>query len=64
MARLGIGLFIIYLSIAFACVYGYFLNIMALINSGLALVEYGALEIIRIIGIFMPPVGIFMGYFF
>lgn len=41
---------------------GWIANIFKLINGNLALAEWTAVEILRLIGIFVPPLGSVMGF--
>ena len=56
----GVSAVMALVAIAFAA-YGYIENIIHLVASPLAATTLCAL---RLIGIFMPPLGIFMGWFF
>lgn len=49
------------LSIQVLAVVGYVMNIVTLV--GTPLVEFGMMEIVRIIGIFVAPVGCVIGFF-
>lgn len=49
------------LSIQVLAVVGYVMNIVALVGTPLA--EFGMMEIVRIIGIFVAPVGCVIGFF-
>lgn len=49
------------LSVQVLAVVGYVMNIVALV--GTPLVEFGMMEIVRIIGIFVAPVGCVIGFF-
>jgi hypothetical protein len=51
--------------IAFACiaVCGWIANIYKLATCGLALSEIGMMEVLRVVGIFLPPLGVVLGFF-
>ena len=49
------------LSVQVLAVVGYVMNIVTLV--GTPLVEFGMMEIVRIIGIFVAPVGCVIGFF-
>lgn len=49
-------------AIAFAGGYGWVSNIVKLVTFGGAISEMGMLELVRIVGIFLAPLGAVMGY--
>jgi len=57
----GITAILFYLSILGACIYGWVLNILALTNMEPFI--WTAKSVIGIGGVFVPPIGIIMGYF-
>ena len=61
LLNLGIAWVLFILSLAIATGYGWILNIIALAHMGTILTGEGAL---RIAGIFVPPLGAIMGFFF
>lgn len=42
---------------------GWFVNIYKLVSVGLALSSWGGMEIARVIGVFVAPLGGFLGWF-
>jgi len=46
-----------------ALVYGYVQNLLVLVHTNLSLAEFGAMEIARIIGLVVFPLGCILGYF-
>ena len=46
-----------------AAVGGWVANIYKIITAGLSVAEWGGLEVARIVGIFVPPLGSILGFF-
>ena len=55
----GIVVILAALTIFFGCIYGYVMNILALVTD----VETTGMMIGRVIGIFLPMIGVVLGYF-
>lgn len=61
--KAAIVLIVLYVGIIIACVYGWINNILILLDHVGPLAEYTIVEIVRVIGIFIVPLGVLMGYF-
>lgn len=61
MKNLPAGATLIYFSVILALVIGWVLNIVALTNAP-ALVQWGAMEVLRVVGIFLAPLGGVLGW--
>lgn len=59
----GSGSAIFVFIIALVGVGGWVANIVKLINTGFVIAEWGGLEVARIIGIFVAPLGSILGFF-
>lgn len=57
---LNLSLLILFLAAAVATIYGYGANILTLFDTSLTPLTGAA--VLRIIGIFIPPLGVVMGY--
>ena len=55
--------FMIYLSIGLTMFYGWILNVIAVVHSP-AISLSGGMDVLRVIGIFVAPLGTVLGYFF
>jgi hypothetical protein len=41
---------------------GYIANIVKVLSIGIAIGQWGGMEVIRVIGVFIPPLGAILGY--
>lgn len=56
-------LWVIYLVTCSMLIVGWFVNIYKLVSVGLELSSWGGMEIARVIGVFLAPLGGFLGWF-
>jgi len=55
--------YVFYVLVALCGFGGWVANIYKLITCGLDLAQFGVLEVVRVIGIFLPPIGAVLGFF-
>lgn len=58
----GFGPVVAILCMILAAIGGYVSNIVKLLGGDATVIEWTAMEIARVIGIFFPPLGIILGY--
>lgn len=58
------AIIVVWLAITLAMAYGWVLNIVALVNFHGTLADAGMLEVLRMVGVFFAPLGVFLGYVF
>jgi hypothetical protein len=56
------GLVIAYIGFAVVALGGWIANIVKLINSGFEVAQWGGMEVARVIGIFVAPLGAVLGF--
>ena len=61
MKTLAVSWVLFVLALGFAVIYGWILNILAIMD--IETFVFNGVTILRIVGIFIPPIGAFMGYF-
>lgn len=54
---------IIWSLVGLAAIVGWIMNIFKIIDSGFVLAQWGGLQVARVIGVFMPPLGAILGWF-
>ncbi|HGM6831998.1 TPA: hypothetical protein ACKQCE_000532 [Serratia marcescens] len=59
MRALSIGMF----AFVIAAVIGWIMNIWKIIDSGFVLAEWGGMQVARVIGVFVAPLGAVLGWF-
>lgn len=62
MRNLGVGLGLTYFAVVVLAFIGWVMNIITLIDAP-ALAQWGALEVLRVVGIFVAPLGAVLGWF-
>lgn len=55
--------FIAYFGVAILALVGWVMNIMKIVNSGFELSQWGGLEVLRVVGVFLAPLGAVLGFF-
>lgn len=55
--------FIAIVSFSFLMFGGWVANIIKLIGTGFTIAQWGGLEVARVIGVFVPPIGSVLGFF-
>lgn len=50
--------------VLFVCVIGWVANIVKIVNVGFEVAQWGGLEVLRVVGIFVAPLGSILGLFF
>ncbi len=50
--------------VLFVCVIGWIANIVKIVNVGFEVAQWGGLEVLRVVGIFVAPLGSILGLFF
>ena len=57
------GLYILLFAIIFAGIGGWCANVYKIITTGFELASWGGMEVARVIGIFVAPLGAILGFF-
>lgn len=57
------NLWVIYVLASLMLIIGWFVNIYKLVSIGIKASQWGGMEIARIIGVFVAPLGGFLGWF-
>jgi len=50
-------------AVAFALLIGWCMNIYKIIDSGFEIAQWGGMEVIRVVGVFVAPLGALLGFF-
>lgn len=56
-------LYFIYTVLALVLIGGWCANIYKLVNTGFELASWGGMEVVRVIGVFVAPLGVLLGFF-
>lgn len=48
--------------VGLAAIAGWVMNIIKIIDSGFVLAQWGGLQVARVIGVFIPPLGAILGW--
>jgi hypothetical protein len=48
--------------VGLAAIAGWVMNIIKIIDSGFVLAQWGGLQVARVIGVFIPPLGMILGW--
>jgi hypothetical protein len=62
MRNLDVGLGLTYFGVVVLAFIGWVMNIVSLVDAP-ALAQWGALEVLRVVGIFVAPLGAVLGWF-
>lgn len=57
------SLVIIWVIVVLAAISGWVMNIIKIIDSGFVLAQWGGLQVARVIGVFLAPLGAILGWF-
>jgi hypothetical protein len=62
MINLSVGLWLTYFAVVVLLFIGWVMNIITLVDAP-ALTQWGAMEVLRVVGIFVAPLGAVLGWF-
>lgn len=57
------SLYLIYTVLVLFLLGGWCANIYKLVNTGFELASWGGMEVVRVIGVFVAPLGVLLGFF-
>lgn len=63
MEKLFGGLAFVWMVVVVLGIGGWIANIVKIINGGFVLAQWGGMEVARVIGVFVAPLGAILGYF-